>query len=578
MNTTIIASWLLTYLIHSTIILAAALAVSRFMDGRNLAAQEGLLRAALVGGVLTATLQLGLGISPVGGVFALDAAATPIPAHPISAPLAAADVVVPSGSSAGQASSLNLPSALIGLWCIASFAGLIAILRSILDLRRLLHTRCLQPTGRFLEGLAAAIGLRRPVRLSTSKAIAVPFATGIRQPEICCPERVHELAREHRRGLFAHELAHLVRRDPAWQLAYRLGEALFALQPLNRPVRRRLEELAEHLADERAAASTGDRLGLARCLVVVAHWGRSSGLGLPATALAAGPRLDRRIRRLIAGTADRRSTGRWALPICVALLAGSAAVLPAVGASPAHAGQSPTSVAGTPTWSTDEDRPADAPAAVADPPAPPAPPTAAAPPEPAAAPTPEPPPAEEPRDVAPTQPAPSAAPAPASAPAPHTEPVSPIPPASAAPPTPEERAAAEHERADVARLLADVSARRAHMSDEERAAMRNQIRELEAEAQRTARETSAAERDAARALELKARALARETAVRGERLAVEQREELRRQALELRAQAELKRREAADRMREEARALAAEARRLAEQAEAERLEREHEER
>jgi beta-lactamase regulating signal transducer with metallopeptidase domain len=552
MNTTTIASWLLTYLIHSTIILAAALAVSHIMDGRNLAAQEGLLRAALIGSVLTATLQLGLGISPIWGVFALDPAAPANPADAISAPLATSGAVGPSEASTGYASTLNPATALIVVWCFASIAGLIAILRSILDLRRLLHTRCFQPTGRFLEGLAAAIGLRRPVRLSTSKAIAVPFATGIRQPEICCPERVHELAREHRRGLFAHELAHLVRRDPAWQLAYRLGEALLALQPLNRLVRRRLEELAEHLADERAAASTGDRLGLARCLVVVAHWGRSSGLGLPATALAAGPRLDRRIRRLIAGTADRRSTGRWALAICVALLAGSVAVLPAVGASPA-----------------------DAPAAVADPPAPPAP---AALPEPAAAPAPEPSPVEAPRDIPQNPPTPSSAPAPAAAPAPSVVPLSPVAPAPAAPPTPEERAAAERQRTDATRRLAETSARKTRISDAERAAMRLQMRELEAEARRMAGEKAAAERDAARALEREARALAREAAASSERVTAEQREELRRQALELRARAELQRREAADRMREEARARAAEARRLAEQAEAERLGREQEER
>jgi beta-lactamase regulating signal transducer with metallopeptidase domain len=575
MNTTTIASWLLTYLIHSTIILTAALTLSRVMAGRNLAAQETMLRAALIGGVLTATLQLGLGISPIGGVFALQTAAPPYPAAPVITSLATNGSIVPTASPAGHESSLNVATALIVLWCFAAIAGLIAILRSILDLRRLLNTRCFQPTGRLLEGLASAIGLRRPVRLSTSKAIAVPFATGIRQPEICCPERVNELAREHRRGLFAHELAHLVRRDPAWQLLYRVGEALLALQPLNRLVRRRLEELAEHLADERAAASTGDRLGLARCLVVVAHWGRSSGLGLPATALAAGPRLDRRILRLIAGTTDRSTSGRWTVPIVMALLAGLVAILPVVGTSPAHAEQTATSATAAPTWSTDEDRPADASPAAADPAAPPA---HAAPPEPAEAPAPEPGPAEAPEDTAPTPPTPEAVPAPAAAPAPHAEPVAPIPPVPATPPTPEERAAAERELIDAARRLAEASARGTRVSEAERGAIRCQIREAEAEAQRMAREKSTVARDAERVLACEARALAREAAVKGERLAVTQSEELRRQALELRTRTEVQAREAADRMREDARALAAEARRLAEQAEAERLEREQQER
>ena len=220
------------------------------------------------------------------------------------------------------------------------------------------------------------MGLRRRVTVSTSRAIAVPFATGITQPEICCPERVNELAREHQRGLYAHELAHLARHDPAWQLLYRLGEAVFSLQPLNRLVRRRLEEIAEHLTDERAVAGTGDRLGLARCLVVVAHWKSAAPIGLPATTFAAGPRLDRRVRRLLSGTTDHHVNGGWVAATAIALLIGSVSILPAIGATPAHAElNSPavdessswtpapeateqnSEVSARKTWSTADDRP-----------------------------------------------------------------------------------------------------------------------------------------------------------------------------------------------------------------------------
>lgn len=578
MTATTIAAWLLTYLIHSTILLTAALAVSRILGGRNLAAQEGLLRTALIGGVLTATLQLGLGISPVGGVFALDTATQPFSAGPISAPLATGiETVAPAGPTAGLARALTPATALIALWFLATLTGLIAVLRSIVDLRRLLRTRSFQPTGRLLKSLAAAVGLRRPVRLSTSKAVVVPFATGIRQPEICCPERVNELAHEHRRGLFAHELAHLARRDPAWQLVYRLGEALLVMQPLNRLVRRRLEEIAEHLTDERAADCTGDRLGLARCLVVVAHWGHASGLGLPATALAAGPRLDRRIRRLISGTADRQSTGSWALPIGIALVLVSISILPAVATRPAHAELSLNSEADSPTWSSAEDRPAD------EPPPPPAPPKSS--------PTvPEPAPAPAPPTSSPAVPeAAPAPPAPESSPAPGIGPVGTVGPAPAAPADPAEPAepAEVERRRAAARSRASAEAmerasREAHDStrarDAEREALRLHIRVQRSEAERLAREEMLAERDRARVLAAEARAVARESIINGKRLTAEQREELRRQSLELRAQAAAQNREAADRMREKARTLAAEARRLAEQAEAERLEREKEQR
>ncbi len=380
MTATLLASWLLTYLLHSTIFLCAALVVTRIRGDRRLAAQETLLRAALVGGIVTAILQISLGISPLAGVVALDT----VSQTPVSTPIetvADSDARIPLSASAAatQDRVFGWEAALIILWGLASILALLAVLRSILDLNRLLQTRCFRPAGRLVENLAAAMGLRKPVKFSTSKAIAVPFATGIREPEICCPERVEELAREHRTSLFAHELAHLARRDPAWQLLYRLGEALLVLQPLNRLVRRRLEEIAEHLTDERAVACTGDRLGLARCLVVVAHWGISSPVGLPATAFAAGPRLDRRVRRLISGITDQGLATRWAFLLVGSLLMAAVAILPVVGTTSAHAEQavapigdatwtisaeeseSDSPVVEGSTWSILDDRPANAP-------------------------------------------------------------------------------------------------------------------------------------------------------------------------------------------------------------------------
>jgi beta-lactamase regulating signal transducer with metallopeptidase domain len=357
MNTTIITSWLLTYLVHSTILLGAAWLASRLLADRRLALQETLLRTALIGGLLTTTLQVGVGVEPIGGALAIDGLTRPDAGAAVSA---RNDGVTTSAATPNIALSIPpsipdrvrgfWPIALLSLWGCGSLLALLVVVRSVLDLRHLLKTRRFRPAGGLVKRLAAAMGLRRPVRLSTSAAIAVPFATGIRRLEICCPERADDLAREHRTSLFAHELAHLARRDPAWQLLYRLGEALFVLQPLNRLVRRRLEEIAEHLTDERAVACTGDRLGLARCLVVVAHWGFSSRLGLPATAFAAGPRLDRRVKRLISGTTNHGFSTQWAVPLVIALLAGAVSFLPTVGARPVHAELTGSPLANTTTW------------------------------------------------------------------------------------------------------------------------------------------------------------------------------------------------------------------------------------
>ncbi|MEJ2190461.1 MAG: M56 family metallopeptidase [Acidobacteriota bacterium] len=262
MSTPTIASWLLTYLLHSTVFLALAFVISRLLGEKHLALQETLLRAALIGGILTASLQVGLGIRPAVGVFhvaGVDSLQGVVHSTLDQAVTTTQETTAPAGLSETVLRSLKAlegswPVWLLSIWGAGMLVSLLKLGRSALDLRRLLTTRRLRPADRLFARLTKVMGFRRSVLLSTSRAIAMPFATGIRQPEVCCPERVDDLAIEHQEGLYAHELAHLARRDPSWQLLYRLGEALLCLQPLNRIVRSRLEEIAEHLTDDRAVA------------------------------------------------------------------------------------------------------------------------------------------------------------------------------------------------------------------------------------------------------------------------------------------------------------------------------------
>ncbi len=572
MNPIAVASWLLTYLIHSTVLLAGAWLASRWLGDRSLTLQEILLRTALVGGVLTASLQVGFGIEPLAGAYEVD------PTRKTEANAAMIEVeddfvatgVVPNAVSADPAAAEGFwDTTLLILWGIGSLAALIGLGRSHVDLRRLLRTRRFRPTGRLIERLAAAMGLRRKVRLSTSQAVAVPFATGIRQPEICCPERVGDLAVEHQTGLFAHELAHLARRDPVWQLFYRLGEAMFILQPLNRLVRGRLEEIAEHLTDERAVACTGDRVGLARCLVVVAHWGVSSPIGAPASALAAGPRLDRRVRNLILGSSDRLRISPWAAPLAIAAVIGAVSVLPVVVPAPAHAessasGSEPVKVT---TWSDADEAPPVVPAAPAAhaPEAIPAPVTAPAPeaaPAPVTARVPE----VAPAPVAPSSveppPEAEAAPVPAAAPVAPADETPATPPSAPEPPAPPQEASEKQEQGETDRR----SRERERVEERVRAALKARERAEERAAARALVYEERVREFAARAAELEARA-----AERGQ-LTEEQREEFRKQIAGMRAMAEARARERAT--EERAREAAERARYLAERAEEERIARE----
>jgi hypothetical protein len=85
-------AWLLTYAMHSTLLLTAAWGVTRRLGRRSLVLQETIWRCALVGGIVTASMQLAfaqVGRTPVVGGWTLapgaaveTSAAMPAPALP----------------------------------------------------------------------------------------------------------------------------------------------------------------------------------------------------------------------------------------------------------------------------------------------------------------------------------------------------------------------------------------------------------------------------------------------------------------------------------------------------------------
>ncbi len=151
-----------------------------------------------------------------------------------------------------------------------------------------------------LQALAQEAGLGGPVSLSCSWRVPVPLALGLRRPEICVPPRaLAGLSAEQQEGMLAHELAHLVRRDPMWLLVSHALSCLFFFQPLNWVARRRLRETSEMLSDEWAVSRTGRPLSLAGCLAEVAGW-TLAYRPLPVPGMADRPsNLATRIRRLL---------------------------------------------------------------------------------------------------------------------------------------------------------------------------------------------------------------------------------------------------------------------------------------
>jgi len=454
------AAWLLTYLIHSTVLIASVWLISRRLDGRP-AALEALWKTALVGGLVTASLQTAAGLSPWGGRLALvsssssltatgpasgpgrdssritaeagspltsrwrrptasalpeqesadagrapasSAAAGPLvgsltepraPRAPhrsrassageggrpsagaarastaaSSTPLASRDAIdsdlVGAGAAAAAATvppaaaAAPLPasstvadprpvlSAAFLAWAVlAAFLGL-GLLRSWLRLRRLLADRRpieAGPASTMLARLTAGSSLGRRIRLSSSTRVDVPIAVGVLRPEIVVPERaLYELEPAELESLLAHELAHLVRRDPAWRLLAGCFHRILFVQPLNRIATLQLESASEVLCDDWAVERTERPLALARCLTEVAGWVASPlGASVPAMARS-GSGLGHRVRRLVAAGdgLSPRQRDRWPIPLAAGVLV--LVVFAAPGATDTGGAQTPAAM------------------------------------------------------------------------------------------------------------------------------------------------------------------------------------------------------------------------------------------
>jgi beta-lactamase regulating signal transducer with metallopeptidase domain len=346
-------AWMLTYLLHSSLLLGLAWLVSKPLSRWSVAAEETVWKLALVGALFTASLQLAAGWQPLAGRWNL---AAPAPAAEAAiaapAPMRAAETsaipvreilpaparvpVAERAAVAPAASRLTASRVALGVWALGALLLLAGFGRSYLRLERRLRSRPRVIGGTLhgqLRGLAAEAGLAGAVRLSCSSRVPVPVALGVRRPEICVPPRaLAGLTDEQQEGMLAHELAHLARRDPLWLLLGQGIACVLFFQPLNWVARRRLREISEVLSDEWAVARTGRPLSLAACLAEVAGWSVGAP-ALPVPGMADRPSsLGKRIRRLLDDTRSPENPARriWLAAAMGLLVLVVAAAAPAI--------------------------------------------------------------------------------------------------------------------------------------------------------------------------------------------------------------------------------------------------------
>ena len=331
-------AWLLTYLLHSTVLIGGAFALAGLGIVRSHAGRDTLWKVALIGGILTATAQTALRLQPAAGHVAIAARPespfvdvagvrdiAPAPAAPVAGsdaadafaasigdtpPVATADGPVRTTRPIFSGLHVSWPAMLLHFWWIGALGFGVRLLVMRRKLRRGLRSRRALddgPLAMSLSELSAGAGIRPP-RLSVSEKLCGPIAFG---REICIPERVLSgLAPGEQRAVLAHELGHVVRRDPAWLMAAAIIESVLFFQPLNRLARRRLRAEAEYLCDDWAAERTGGVV-LARCLAEVAGWVQGRAIPAAVAGMAGHcSQLVSRVERLLDGSSGTRPV-RW---------------------------------------------------------------------------------------------------------------------------------------------------------------------------------------------------------------------------------------------------------------------------
>jgi len=291
-------AWLLTYAIHSTVLLGLAWFVTRRWRLEP-SATDLLWKVALLAPLVTGTIQSRLELSTPAAVR-LPVATPATLADPGRQPGVGAPTLTDPASAVPEtpgyrpglanptSSPVSFPLVLVLVWGVVALgSSLYYLARRLILVGRLADRRAVNegPLAATLAELRQTTGYRRRVHLTMARTISSPVALGL--SEICVPEMaVSELGMEQQRSMLAHELAHLARRDSLWLAGATLMERFFFFQPLNKLARRELETTAEYLSDEWAMQKTGSAVSLAKCLATVAEWIQASPLGVPVAGLA----------------------------------------------------------------------------------------------------------------------------------------------------------------------------------------------------------------------------------------------------------------------------------------------------
>jgi len=214
-----------------------------------------------------------------------------------------------------------LAVASISVWLVGAIACFVSQLRRIVRYARSVRSGEIAPSHLKAEvaSVASLLRMQAPVSVIV-KGIASPFLWCVSATRLAWPDSIASRADVVRsRGIIAHELAHLRRRDH-WITWLELGASiLWWWNPLFWFVRRQLRETAEMSCDALAiAANPESRHDYAKLLLQLSSQ-TSSGVPAPVLAVGAGnvASFERRLKMILSSNVSGKLSWRGALSMAV---------------------------------------------------------------------------------------------------------------------------------------------------------------------------------------------------------------------------------------------------------------------
>ncbi len=252
--------------------------------------------------------------APENGVLAARATVPPAPAVTTSAARPA--FVRPASPIARRFPWGTLAAALL-LACLAVSLGLTArLLASMLAAARV--ARAAVPIDdpavvAEAEHVRRRLGIRRPVALRRTEALAVPAVFGVRHPVLLLPPATLAGPAERLSAVLLHELAHVARHDGLALLLTRGCRALLWFHPLVGRLAREAGLACEQACDDVVLSAGARPSDYAEWLLAIAQSARGAdALRGVAPAFARRSTLERRIAAILEPGASRRPATRIA--------------------------------------------------------------------------------------------------------------------------------------------------------------------------------------------------------------------------------------------------------------------------